>query len=220
MATDAVPGARDNNERLSHRRHRIGGLAAAATVSLALLLAAPARAAGQGDTTVTVAPGRCEVEPPSAADFAALANVTPRPIATPTQPSPMGTPVATPMPAPPDVVAAVAATMAEFAACANAGESSRSLGLLSDDLLAALFGGSSSEDLATLPLTPTAAVPLADPIAEVVVEDARLLPDGRVSAITRYDGVPSRTVLVRVGDRYLIDAIDDLPAEATPVPSG
>ena len=219
MPTDAAPGTRPANEhRRGHRR--IGFFAVAASVSLALLVAAPAPAASQAETPVTLAPGRCEVEPPTAAHLAALADATPRPIETPIQPDPMATPASAPPLAPSDVVAGVAATIAELAACTNAGESSRSLGLFSDDLLAAFFGGASGDDLATLLSTPTAAVPLGDPITEVVVEEVRLLPDGRVSAITRYDGVPSRTVLVRVGDRYLIDAIDDLPAEATPAPPG
>ena len=219
MSTVAAPGTRSDIQRFRRDRRRTG-LLVAASVSLALLSAAPAPAASQAETPVTVAPGRCEVEPPTAADLAALAEATPRPIETPILPGPMATPASMPPLAPPDVVAAVAATMAEFAACTNAGEARRSLGLFSDDLLAAFFGDVNVDDLAELLATPTAATPLEDPIGEVTVEEVRLLPDGRVSAITRYDGVPSRTVLVRIGDRYLIDAVDDLPAEATPTPSG
>ena len=188
-------------------------------IAVAVVLAPPtltARAAGQAATPVVVAPGRCAVERRPAADFAAIAAATQRPREPPASSSPMGTP--TPLLAPPDVVAGVAATMAAFAACTNAGEAQRSLALFSDDLLAALFGGMSGADLAALMATPTAAVPLEDPIAEVVVEEVRLLPDGRVAATVRFDGVPSRAVLVRVGDRYLIDAVDDAADEATPAP--
>lgn len=220
MPSVAGPRAPRQYGSLHGGRHRIA-LRVAALVGLALLLAAPAQAGGRAETPVVAAPGRCDVEPRSAADLAALANATPRPTEPPIQPNPMGTPVATPPLAPPDVVAGVAATMAEFVACSNAGESARVLALFSDDLFLAFFGGLSAEDLGTM-RTPTAAVPPEDPIAEVAVEDVRLLPGDRVSAIVRLDGVPSRVVLVRAGDRghYLIDAIDDLPGEATPVPAG
>jgi hypothetical protein len=212
MRSATVPRALDRGERFRRGRHRVA-LVVAATAVPVLLLAPPLHVAAQAGTPVAVAPGRCEVEPRSAADLAALAGATPRPAETaPATPE-------TPPLAPPDVVSGVAATMAELAACTNAGEAARALALFSDDLFLAFFGGLSAEDLGTM-LTPVAAVPLEDPIAEVSVEDVRLLPDGRVSAIARFDGVPSRVVLVRVGDRdqYRIDAIDDAPVEATPVP--
>ena len=214
MRSAIVPRPVDRGERFRRGRHRVALLVAATAVPI-LLLAPPLHVAAQTGTPVAVAPGRCEVEPRSAADLAALAGATPRPTETASQPSPLGTAERSPL-APPDVVSGVAATMAELAACTNAGESTRALALFSDDLFLAFFGGVSAEDLGTM-LTPAAAVPLDDPIAEVSVEDVRLLPDGRVSATTRFDGVPSRAVLARVGDRYLIDAIEDLP-EATPIP--
>ncbi len=212
-----MPRALDRGERFRWGRHRVA-LVVAVTAVPVLLLAPPLHVAAQAGTPVAVAPGRCEVEPRSAADLAALAGATPRPAETAPGPSSPATPETPPL-APPDVVSGVAATMAELAACTNAGEAARALALFSDDLFLAFFGGLSAEDLGTM-LTPVAAVPLEDPIAEVSVEDVRLLPDGRVSAIARFNGVPSRVGLVRVGDRdqYRIDALDDAPVEATPVP--
>jgi hypothetical protein len=143
MRSATVPRALDRGERFRRGRHRVA-LVVAATAVPVLLLAPPLHVAAQAGTPVAVAPGRCEVEPRSAADLAALAGATPRPAETaPATPE-------TPPLAPPDVVSGVAATMAELAACTNAGEAARALALFSDDLFLAFFGGLSSEDLGTM----------------------------------------------------------------------
>lgn len=131
---------------------------------------------------------------------------------------------------------AVSATTRQFVACINAGDTFRSLAVVTDAFLRAQLGGltPTAEQLAALESQLVAAA-AASPVALdatsqgalVAVSDVRRLPDGRVGALVVVAaagaGTPPDTavfVFLEVEDRWLIDDIvptTESPA-ATPVP--
>lgn len=131
---------------------------------------------------------------------------------------------------------AVSATTRLFVACINAGDTFRSLAVVTDTFLRAQLGGltPTAEQLAALEAQLAAAV-AASPVALdaanqgalVEVGDARRLPDGRVGAravvAAAATGAPPDTaifVFLEVEDRWLIDDIVPITesSAATPVP--
>lgn len=133
-------------------------------------------------------------------------------------------------------LAAVTETTRQFVACINAGDTFRSLAVVTDDFLRRQLGGRTptEEQLAELESQLTAAA-AASPVALdganrgglVAIRDARRLPDGRVGALVVVEAAgldaPPATAFfsfVETEGQWLIDDIVSLadgPA-ATPVP--
>jgi hypothetical protein len=122
--------------------------------------------------------------------------------------------------------AAVTATVRESIACANGGELLRGLALYTDQFLAnQLVGpnGITQENMVLLASTPPAAVPTADQLSLVGVQDVILLSDGRVGAtvVTRNaDGTfKDYLMFANVDGDWLIDeAIRLQSPDGTPTP--
>ncbi len=168
-------------------------------------------------------PEDCRTEPRTLAGIRALA-ATPV-AATPASPAEVtGGDLADP-----PTMAAITATMRELTACSNGRDVMRRLALFSDRNLRATFPKGPSDAFASLSATPPAPVPDALRVALMGVQDARMLPDGRVVARVTVDnptqhthavpgpGTPAaqgqheiaRIVFVRAptGDRWLIDDV-------------
>lgn len=133
-------------------------------------------------------------------------------------------------------VTAVTETTRQFVACINAGDTFRSLAVVTDDFLRQQLGGltPSVEELAELEAQ-LAAAAAASPVALdgpnqgglVAVRDARRLPNGRVGALVMVEAAgldaPPDTaffLFVETDGRWLIDDIVTLAddAGATPIP--
>jgi hypothetical protein len=166
-------------------------------------------------------PAECRIAPRSDAEIAAFAG-TPIVAATPVAEEPMELPEGTQADA--ETVAGITRTLREVIACAEANDLPRLLALYSDEavrrfVLAAepvpIVPGQPTAGPGTRPATPPAAADRTP-----VVQEARLLPDGRVAALVTLVAPGSRVVVVifvQTGDRWLIDEIHPLltPA-ATP----
>jgi hypothetical protein len=171
---------------------------------------ASALAAGAA-SPVAVDPRACRVAPRPLADFVALAEATPGLLRSQLNGSPIATP---PMPAggapaDPTIVAAVTATVVESAACLNAGDLPRYLALFTDEAFFRAYGGGGAGDedferqLATL-ATPQP-LPAAQQVRSPTVDDVRVLPDGRVTAIVRSNFGESLVVFAESDGQYRFD---------------
>jgi hypothetical protein len=160
-------------------------------------------------------PAECTVEPRPADDFLRLPEELPDPAVE----LMMGTPVAvrTPpsegTPASPEIVEAVTETARQFVACSNAFDGRRSGALATDDYFFSAFSGpgpdTDDETLASLlgphPLPPKLWSSL------LAVDNVKILPDGRVTAILVTDSGSSLTVFAESEGRYLVDDAFPLP---------
>jgi hypothetical protein len=175
-------------------------------VSLLALTATPWLAAAS--RTPAAAP-RCEAPPRSQSELTALFAT---PIAA--TPAPMPSVVPLGMSADPQTEAELAATVAGWLACQNAGEPLRAWSWFTDDYLRRLLdrqngvGPAAYDALAT----PEPAAP-NDLAAIAAIRDVRLLPGGRAGATVTltYPAVPMPKTFfftfVRVDGRWLIDGI-------------
>lgn len=132
----------------------------------------------------------------------------------------LGTPVATPpppsggVPADQRVVDAVGATVWEQIACINAGDLMRAAALWSDDYIRHSLGGLPEEALVSLS-TPTP-LPEVDRAILQMVDEVRLLDDGRFTAVVTTTDATSLVVFVESDGRYLIDDSIVLSRHGTP----
>jgi hypothetical protein len=147
----------------------------------------------------------CTVTPRPREELLALANEGPgllisRNLGTLT---PLAEPIEYGTPADTATIEAVTQVVSEQVACANAGDVPRLTALMSDGFLSQWLGGLSElaiSDLATpRPLTP------AQQSTLIAVEDVRMLPDGRVSAIVLTDTGTSQRIFDGTDGRYLVD---------------
>ena len=193
------------------------------------LVLGTARATAQ-DTTpvalpVTPDPAHCQVAPRSRDEVLALLADTPVAAASPAAglPASVATEDQLPAgePADPATVAGVVATAYELIACNNAGDFARVFAFYTDDLIRRVFGGDpalAARLAADLAATPA---PMAATRTELLdVRGVRVLADDRVGAVIE-DRNPQRTaaffaILVRAGDRWLVDGQIDIQAAATP----
>lgn len=129
-------------------------------------------------------------------------------------PAPSGTVVPEGTPADAATRDAIAAVVAEWLACQNAGEPLRAWGLFTDDYLRRLLlrqGAPTPAGYAAL-ATPSPAAPDARSTL-LAIRDARMLPDGRAGATVTlaYPSVPTPKTFfftfARVDGRWLIDGI-------------
>lgn len=179
-------------------------------VVLSMLLGeSPIYSARPGIATPTAAPDfsttECLVEPRPLVELKELAN---EPLA-----APLGRLISTPAPdvEPPsdgeaadaDIVATVTEAIQEQIACANDGDLPRLTALFSDDFLRHGLGGMS--ELAYEALYTPSPLPETDRTTLLAVEDVRVLPDGRVSAVVQTDTGTNRRIFVEDDGRYLID---------------
>lgn len=121
-----------------------------------------------------------------------------------------GTPIATPapptggVPADPETVAAITATVNEMTACLNAGDLRRLAALLTDEQFRRLYGGVGAEVITSELGTPVP-LPAEAQVTGLMLSEILVYPDGRVSAVATYNGITTRTIFIRAGDRYLAD---------------
>lgn len=160
----------------------------------------------------------CRVEPRSLEEYAALAAGEAQAVsATPI----LGTPPPLPVSgtsADPAVITDVSETVAQLVACTNAGDLLRLAALYSDEALAR-FGGAGGESLEQLTrLATPEPLPAEREAVLESVEDVRVLPDGRVTAVTTVNGRRNLLEFVEEDGRYLVNFSWELPAEGTPSP--
>ncbi|HEU5433403.1 MAG TPA: hypothetical protein VFU81_17190 [Thermomicrobiales bacterium] len=181
--------------------------AAVAAAMLLTLVAAPWLALASPATPA--AGPRCEAPPRSQAELTAL-------FATPLAATPVPTSGVVPAgtPANSAIEAELAATVAGWLACQNAGEPLRAWSWFTDAYLRRLLDRQGGVNPAAYdPLaTPEPAAP-DDQAAIAAIRDARLLPDGRAGATVTltYPAVPMPKTFfftfARVDSRWLIDGI-------------
>jgi hypothetical protein len=205
----------------------IASLAATGGLSLLLVLAQPTPAAAQ-DGSTPAAPGtthatECTVTPRPIDDFLAAAEATPGvleselrglPAATPAPPSAEGTP------ANQEIVDALTATIEQSVACLNAGDLPRLFALYTDEAFIRSLGGgiAVTPDVAQQAAELATPRPLPSNLQQSIpsIGEVRLLPDGRVTAITATEEGRTLVVFAKEGGRYLIDWVYELPHMATP----
>lgn len=180
----------------------------------------PAGAFVPGPDEAVPPPEACQVAPrplPLVAEAAGTPSVSSDPVAT-------AAPFAPPVGEPADEAtgAGVVATIQESIACRNAGDFRRAYALFSDAMLVRLFGRPDTIDpeiVAALEVGPDA-VRRGQQLGLGSVSEVRVLADGRVGAevTTRHarDGAEAGyrdyPILVRAGDRWLIDEAIALPS--------
>lgn len=168
----------------------------------------------------TVVPAsQCAIGPRTIASLQQLAG-TPTAAAATATPSLAAVGTLAGAPADPATIAAVTATYRELAACLNAGDYRRIFALYTDAYVTRLLRRTGL-DLAQFQATPDPNRPQTT--AFVSVQDVRVLPDGRVAArVETFDPRAGRVVvdalLIREGDRYLINQEDAVPPSATGTP--
>ncbi|HEY7031771.1 MAG TPA: hypothetical protein VH482_10605 [Thermomicrobiales bacterium] len=165
----------------------------------------------------------CVVQPRSEAEIAALSG-------TPTA-TEKGNEASAPMELPEGTQvdeatqAAIEQTLREVVACAKAGDVARLLALYSDEAIrrfvlanepVPIVPGQPSGETGTRPATPPANADVTP-----VVQEARMLPDGRVAALVTSVAPGSRAevvIFVQSGERWVIDEVHPLAMPgATPV---
>ena len=215
-------------------RREARGWVPASRISALILLATSV--VGLGSSTT----GALQDAPAPSADVPrpAACRVAPRPLplfapATPgaalaATPAPLVTPTPFAMPAgqPADeaTVAAVTATIRESLACRNAGDYPRAYALVTDRFLRVLLGGPDTipPEIEAALAEPPRRVPRAQRLALIAVSDVRVLADDRVGAMVETrnaeESFRDYLVLVRTGDRWLIDESVELSTSdrATP----
>lgn len=169
------------------------------------------------------APEECTVPPRSLEDLQALA-------ATPVAAAAVASPAATPGAVDPATEAAVRAAIRELIACSNAGDFWRVLAVYSDryvrdyvaQLVEAITGqpGQITAEIynqfaRTRPLPPAARIVILS------FGQPEYLPDGRIAVVVigddpldREPAGPTRFILVKQGDRWLIDGFEDVPQDS------
>lgn len=192
-----------------------------------VLLLTGTEATAQVATPEVPDPALCQVTPRSEATLLPLLSGTPAaaPAATDLPASvtaedqlPSGTP------ADAATAAAITATARELIACNNAGDFGRVFAFYTDEFIRRAFGGdpTAKEQVPALLATPAAPLPPEARTTLLDVRGVRVLADGRVGAVIE-DRNPQRTaaffaILVRAGDRWLVDGQIDIVPEGTPVP--
>jgi hypothetical protein len=83
--------------------------------------------------------------------------------------------------APDEISAQITAVLADFIACSNAGRAGESMGFMSSAFIAQV--SFANDFISEVGATPT---PLANPTRELIVDNMRLLPDGRVAAVVQF----------------------------------
>ena len=177
---------------------------------------------------ITPDPAHCRVAPRSPEEVLALVSGTP---VAATSPAAVLSAVASEADLPagtaadPATAAAIAATAYELIACNNAGDYPRVFAFYTDALIRGVFAGDPAlvERLAADLARPPAPLPAAERAELLDVRGVRVLADGRVGAVVE-DRNPQRTaaffaILVRAGDRWLLDGQIDVQAAAPP-PAG
>lgn len=161
----------------------------------AVMLAVVALLMSFGDGRSAIATeDECTVQPRRTAELAVVARAPEgiarslageAPVATP-EPPPLG------QAADPEVAASVAAAARELVACYNAGDLRRIFALYSEEYLYTVWGGfaGSNPDQAQIDqaiafMSTPVPQPVESAVDLIAVEDVRILPDGRISAIVR-----------------------------------
>jgi hypothetical protein len=165
----------------------------------------------------------CVVQPRSEAEMAALSGTPTATEGASEATAPMALPEGTPVDA--ATQAAIEQTLREVVACAKAGDVARLLALFSDDAVrrialannsVPIVPGQPSGVTGTRPATPPANADVTP-----VVQEARLLPDGRVAALVTSVAPGSQVevvIFVQSGGRWVIDEVHPLAMPgATPV---
>jgi hypothetical protein len=186
--------------------------------------------------TGTAAATACTVEPRSIDELLPIwfgPEGTPPPAATEMATAESEADLPQGSPADDATVAAINATVHEFFACLDAGQTLSALALASDDVIR-IFGPNLSnpdEDTpeevraileAQLAVTPAPGEATAEPTVVSDARDARILDDGRAGALFESEGDVVFIIFEKSGDRWLIDEFVDVveqgaPAGATPV---
>lgn len=187
---------------------------------LAMCLMAPAAhvpAASVAVTPVTPDPALCTVISRPADEFATVVAASPVwPI------NDLGTPAATPsppdegVPADDHVQEVITETVIIYVACVNASDLSRIAALMTDDFFHLFFAGITTENITALETAPP--LPREQWATVEAVTDIHILPDGRVSARVLGKGTDTLLIFRKLGDRYLVDYIYNLPGDGTSVP--
>jgi hypothetical protein len=120
-------------------------------------------------------------------------------------------------PADEETVTGIIATAREVTACINAGDQIRIDALYTDEYFfrQAATGGPPSKQFIEFLQSPATPLPEAQRVAFFGVRDVEVLPDGRVRALIGFhfppDDVAYLAILVREGDRWLIDQTAIVP---------
>ncbi len=131
-------------------------------------------------------------------------------------------------PADPQTVAGITDTVSELVACENGGDALRNYALFTAATLRRLLAnvvpaGDEEAFLESLAMSAPQSGEPKDTERAPIVEDVRVLSDGRVGALLTTDPVSSGEFLVfaKVGDRWLVDevgAVGQGEASGTPFP--
>jgi hypothetical protein len=190
-------------------------LSAALALSLTLTVAITAASAERATPAVypiTPDPAACIVAP---VDVDALLGHLATPVAgTVGTPAPGAVPVGQPADA--ATSAAVAETLYDVFACANAGDLRRVVALFSADFQRVFFAGVPPADLAAILALPPAPLPGAERRIIRAIGEVQLLADGRAGVTIVLDEPddprreePDYALLVWNGERWLVDAIHE-----------
>jgi hypothetical protein len=192
-------------------------------LALTSLLAMPATTLAQStEFPIVPDPAECQVEPRSPESLAAIAG-TPEPeldAATEAE-LPQG-PAADA-----EIFDAIVAAERLLVACYNAGDNSRLLSLLTDRAILLASGGTPSQEMIDILLSPATPEATESRTSLVQVRDVRVLGPDRIGSVAEWGlssdpGVITEInfhVFVKVGDRWLLDAEVaglPLPTAATP----
>ena len=176
-----------------------GGLLLVAAIAVT-----PGSLSAQEDYPVTPDPADCTVEPRSLP----LWDGTPAAVQDVTQPDPTEG-----EPADDATIRGITSTVAESAACANAGQPPRGLALVTDDYLARQFVGEGAADVTESGARLERPAPTPDPfdyLTVVAIDDIVSYPDGTVGAVvtsSNEDGTfRDYVVFVEGESRWLIEA--------------
>lgn len=197
-------------------------------VSLALvaMLSLPVVAGAQGASPAAElgppSASECRVAPRSEAEIQALSGTPSAEAANPAATVPIALPKGTPVDA--ATRTEIERTLREVIACAKAGDVARLLALYSDEAVRRyVLAGASVPIVPGQPPSGTGQRPATPPATAdltPVVQEARLLPDGRVAALVTSVAPGSRAqvvVFVKKGARWVIDEVHELATpEGTP----
>jgi hypothetical protein len=172
------------------------------------------RALTQVATPMPVLAGVCDVTPRTAAGIREIQESWKGPHATPFSDLTLATDADLPdgEPVDPATLDAVTATLETFLACGNAGDLPRLFALFSDDFLASHPEDFPPEELESLAATTPSPTPY--PVTIAPIEQARLLPDGRVVLIADFNNESDEPTTDRLMLWFVEErgrwAIDDL----------
>lgn len=157
----------------------------------------------------------CQAEPRPLEDFSAIVDATPGSFAELLE----GTPIATAVPptggvpAEPAVVEEINTAIEQIGACTATTDVRLFSALWTDDFFRRTLSGTDLSNV--LGATP---VPIQEPIPLPVIDEVRVLPDGRITAMGRSEDGMGVFVFVESEGRYLLDDSFNLSLDGTPTP--